>query len=208
MRLASTSSRVRSSGARWSISWWNVRLASSIIAQSSPRISTPWAEKRRGSISFGSLPSTSRPSALASRRAGSIVTTATRSPRSAMPMATAAAVVVLPTPPGPAQMTIRRPASSGSTDVSIRTSGDAAGQELDETLAHRERDRLGAAAGIQLGHHVVQDVLDGALRVAQLHGHLAGGVAGGDQRQHLLLAVGQPGGDVTRVPAVAVDVRE
>src|SRR3954452_19732002 len=208
MRLASTSSRVRSSGARCSMSWSNVRLASSIIAHSSPRISTPWAAKRLGSISLGSLPSVSRPSALASRRAGAIVTTATRRPRSAMPIATAAAVVVLPTPPGPAQITIRRPASRGSTDVSTRTSECAAGQELDEALAHRERDRLGAAAGIQLGHHVVQDVLDGALRVAELLGDLAGRVAFGNQREHLLLAVGQPRRERARVAAVAIDGRQ
>ena len=48
MRLASTSSRVRASGARCSISSSNVRLASSISAHSSPRISTPWAAKRSG----------------------------------------------------------------------------------------------------------------------------------------------------------------
>ena len=95
------------------MSWSKVRFASSIMAHSSPR---PSMSTRRGSLS-----SSSSPSALASRRAGSMVTTATFLPSSASPSATAAAVVVLPTPPEPAQMTIRRPSSSGSIDVSMRT---------------------------------------------------------------------------------------
>src|SRR3954469_15580664 len=167
------------------MSWSNVRLASSIIAHSSPRSSIPCAAKRAGSTRRGSLPSSASPSESASRRAGSIVTTATFRPRSARPIATAAAVVVLPTPPGPAQITIRRPASSGSTDVSTRTNGAEdpcqRAYPSNEAFAHRERDRLGAAARVELGHHVVQDVLDGALRVAQLLGDLAGRMAGGDQ---------------------------
>ena len=65
----------------------------------------------------GSLPSSSRPSEFASRRAGSIVTTATRAPSAAAPMAIAAAVVVLPTPPDPAQMTILRPAMRSVIDL-------------------------------------------------------------------------------------------
>ena len=64
---------------------------------------------------------------------------------------TAAAVVVFPTPPDPAQMTIRFPSSRGSRDVSMRTS--------DQALADREGDSLRAAAGVELGHDVVQDVL-------------------------------------------------
>ena len=107
MRLERTSSRVRSSGARSSISSSKVRLASSIIAHSSPRTSMPWPARRAGSTRWGSLPSSSTPSALASRRAGSMVTTATRAPSAARPMASAADVVVLPTPPEPAQMTMR-----------------------------------------------------------------------------------------------------
>ena len=92
-----------------------VRLASSIIAHSSPRSSMPWPAKRAGSTRCGSLPSSSSPSALASRRAGSIVTTATRAPSAARPMASAADVVVLPTPPEPAQMTMRLPARRALT---------------------------------------------------------------------------------------------
>ena len=57
-----------------------VRLASSIIAHSSPCISMPWPAKRAGSTRRGSLPSSSSPSEFASRLAGSIVTTATRVP--------------------------------------------------------------------------------------------------------------------------------
>src|SRR3954452_13067219 len=187
MRLPSTSSRVRASGASRSISSSNVRLESSIIAHSSPSTST---EIRRGS-----LPSSSSPSEFASLRAGSIVTTTTRSPRSAIPRATAAAVVVLPTPPEPAQITIRLPSSS---DVSMRTSRAAS----DQTFADRERDRLGAAASVQLGHHVVKDVLHVALRIGELLGALARRVPGRDQGEHLLLAVGQPPRDGPRPGAV------
>ena len=107
MRLERTSSRVRSSGASSSISSSKVRLASSIIAHSSPRTSMPWPARRLGSTRWGSLPSSSTPSALASRRAGSMVTTATRAPCAARPMASAADVVVLPTPPEPAQTMMR-----------------------------------------------------------------------------------------------------
>ena len=102
----------------------NVRLASSIIAHSSPRISTPCSVKRSGSISAGSLPSSASPSELASRRAGSIVTTATRAPSAAAPIATAAAMVVLPTPPEPAQTTIRFPSRRGR-EAQIRPSRTA-----------------------------------------------------------------------------------
>ena len=47
------------------------------------------------------------PSAAASRLAGSIVITATFCPRAASPRASAAEVVVLPTPPAPRQMQTR-----------------------------------------------------------------------------------------------------
>src|SRR5690349_1672856 len=182
MRFSNTSSRVRRSGARRSISSSNVRLASSIIAHSSPSASH--------STRCGSLPSASSPSAVASRFAGSMVTTATFLPCWASPRATAAAVVVLPTPPEPAQITIRLPSSSGSSDVSTRTS--------DQALTHRERDRLRARAGVQLRHDIVQDVLHGAFGVAQLLGHFTGGMSGRDQREDLLLAVGELGRDGSR----------
>src|SRR3954469_3213885 len=210
MRLANTSSRVRSSGASRSISASNVRLASSIIAHSSPRTARPSADSRSGAIRTGSFPSVSRPSELASRRAGSIVTTATRRPRSASPRATAAAVVVLPTPPEPAQITIRRPASIGSTEVSMRTRGREtpwsrclpAVPASDQAFAYGEGHRLRTAARVELGHDVVQDVLDRALGVAELLGDLAGRMTGGDQREHLLLAVRERG--LVGAPVVAV----
>ena len=43
----------------------------------------------------------------------------------------------------------------------------------DQAFAHGVRDGLGAAAGVELGDDVVQDVLDGALGVAELQRDLA-----------------------------------
>ena len=51
------------------------------------------------------------------RFAGSIVTTATFAPSAAAPIASAAAVVVLPTPPEPAQTTMRRPSMRSATEL-------------------------------------------------------------------------------------------
>ena len=62
-----------------------------------------------GSTRLASLPSSFRPSESASRFAGSIVSTQTLSPRAAIPVAIAAEVVVLPTPPEPAQMQMSLP---------------------------------------------------------------------------------------------------
>ena len=64
------------------------------------------ASASRGSAS-GWLPSARTPSASASRRAGSIVSTSVRRPRRAASSASAAATVVLPTPPDPTQIAIR-----------------------------------------------------------------------------------------------------
>src|SRR3954447_6473347 len=194
MRLPRISSRVAASGASRSMTSSNVRFASSIIAHSSPRISTPCPAKRDGSTRCGSLPSCSRPSALARRLAGSIVTTATRRPSAAMPIASAADVVVLPTPPDPAQITIRLPSSSGTTDVMARTTPAIPAERRrasDQTFAHGVRDGLRTAAGVELGDHVVQDVLHGPLGIAELLRDLARRVALGDQGQHLLLALRQ-----------------
>src|ERR671914_666567 len=99
----------------------------------------------------------SRPSESASRFAGSIVTTATLSPRSAIPIASAAAVVVLPTPPEPAHTTILRPSTSGATDVITRTFPDGPSRQstnaavLDEAFADREGHCLRSAARVELG---------------------------------------------------------
>ena len=60
----------------------------------------------------GALPSSSSPSESASRFAGSIVSTATFIPRAAIPTPIAAEVVVLPTPPEPAQMQTDAPPGS------------------------------------------------------------------------------------------------
>src|SRR5687767_5322136 len=158
MRFESTSSRVASSGARRSISASNVRLESSISAHSSP--------SKSPSTRRGSFPSSSSPSESARRFAGSIVTTATLRPRSAIPIASAAAVVVLPTPPGPAQTTMRRPSRTSSTlsayadrlalDVGDRDVDGAAPAAADADLerhlhlAHRLREQVPA-----LDAHVV-----------------------------------------------------
>src|SRR3954471_8302485 len=205
MRLARISSRVAASGASRSITSSNVRLASSIIAHSSPRISTPCGAKRAASTRRGSLPSCSSPSALARRLAGSIVTTATRSPWAAMPIASAAEVVVLPTPPEPAQITIRLPSSSGTTDVMARTTPAFPAERRrasDQAFAHGVRDGLGPAAGVELGHHVVQDVLHGPLGIAEFLRDLACRMALGDQGEHLLLALGEPAERGPPVPPV------
>ena len=90
-------------------------MASSIIAQSSPFISTPWLSNRAGSTRSASLPSSFIPSESARRFAGSIVSTQTLSPRAAIPTAIEAEVVVLPTPPEPAQMQMSLPSRSWST---------------------------------------------------------------------------------------------
>src|SRR3954447_25259074 len=206
IRLARISSRVAASGASRSITSSNVRLASSIIAHSSPRISTPCGAKRAASTRRGSLPSWARPSALARRLAGSIVTTATRSPWAAMPIASAAGVVVLPTPPEPAQITIRLFSSSGTTDVMARTTPASPAERRrasDQAFAHGVRDGLRPAAGVELGHDVVQDVLHGPFGIAELDRDLARGVPLGDQREHLLLAFRQARKRVAAVRSVS-----
>ena len=78
-----------------------------------------WSSPGQGpSIRVGWLVRSSRPSALASRRAGSMVTTQARRPSRAAWRAKAAAVVVLPTPPDPQQMTIDRSRATRSMVVS------------------------------------------------------------------------------------------
>ncbi len=80
-------------------SFSKVACASSIVAQSSP---WPTLVTR-----VAWLPRSASPSADARRLAGSIVTTQARLESDASAYAIAAALVVLPTPPGPRQMTIR-----------------------------------------------------------------------------------------------------
>ena len=186
-----------------------MRLASSIIAHSSPSASTPWAASRAGRP-VRLVAELLEPERVASRRAGSIVTTATFSAALGQPQRERGRVVVLPTPPEPAQMTIRFPSSSDSTEVIALTSaqghpdqrtrgdilagpGAARRRAPDQAFADRERHGLRAAARVELGDDVVQDVLHGAFGVAELLGDLPCRVPGRDQRQHLLLAVGERG---------------
>ena len=70
------------------------------------------AEQLRRGISCGALPSVSSPSEVASRRAGSMVRTTVRRPWSAPHSASDAATVVFPTPPLPADTTMRWPATT------------------------------------------------------------------------------------------------
>src|SRR6266540_2338949 len=92
-----------------------VRRMSSIIASRPPgsRSSDPLPRTGRGS-----LESTSRPSAWASRLAGSMVSTQVRRPCCAPRSATAAAVEVLPTPPEPQHTTML-------AEPTIASSGEA-----------------------------------------------------------------------------------
>src|SRR4051812_29138224 len=88
----------------------NVRFMSSIIASSEPPADASTPATTRGVLS-----SSVSPIDCASRRAGSMVSTHTRRPRSAALSASAAAVVVLPTPPAPQHTTIEAVSSSSST---------------------------------------------------------------------------------------------
>ena len=86
----------------------NVRFMSSIIASSEPPVAVSTPSTRRGVLS-----SSVRPIDCASRRAGSMVSTTVRRPRSAARSASDAAVVVLPTPPEPVQTRILRGVEDG-----------------------------------------------------------------------------------------------
>src|SRR5438552_13113725 len=88
-----------------------------MAAHSSPRGLTPAAAKASGDTRFSAFPKPSRPRALASRLAGSTVTTSTLPPcLTATMAAAAAAIVVLPTPPEPDEMAISLAASSCSSE--------------------------------------------------------------------------------------------
>src|SRR5919197_2763688 len=154
MRLRRIRSRVCSSGAWRSTRSSNVRFASSIIAHSSPRISTPASANRSGSTRLSSLPSSGSPSELARRFAGSIVSTATFFPRLAMPSATAAEVVVLPTPPDPAQMQISLPSRRSPTftenDLRSQRPCKAAHRRRSQALLDPVREELDRAH-VELG---------------------------------------------------------
>src|SRR2546427_4607233 len=89
---------------RWTRSS-NVVLVWSIMASRGAG-GSPAASKASSGTRLGLLARACRPRASASRLAGSMVTTQVWRPRRAPSMAMAADTVVLPTPPGPAQMTI------------------------------------------------------------------------------------------------------
>ena len=113
--LASTASRVRRSGACRRMSSSHPALVSSIATWRSPRAPTSAAASTSGSIRVGAFPRASSPSAEASRRAGSTVSTSVRRAwRWTAATPSAAATVVLPTPPEPATRIISRLASSAS----------------------------------------------------------------------------------------------
>ena len=105
-------------------------LVSSIAAHSSPRGVTPAALNAASGTRCSVLPIPSRPSAFASRLAGSTVSTSTFEPWvTAAINAEAAAVVVLPTPPGPQATTISLVAS--------RLSREWVGASAEPSLAGR-----------------------------------------------------------------------
>src|SRR4051794_34183448 len=129
----------------------------------------PTSANRSGSTWCSSLPSSGRPSELASRFAGSIVSTATFSPRAAMPIAIAAEVVVLPTPPAPAQITMRLPSSRSATLTACapaRRRSQLALQLVGEPLEVGEAELGGEQVGQR--EHVAHVLLEapqlGALR--------------------------------------------
>ena len=185
------------------------RRASSPTARRRPRCRRRPAARDRPAAARCRAPRARATSA--SRFAGSIVTTATRSPRSAIPSAEGrrrrrladAAGARADDDPLPFQ---QRLDGSHRTDIGSRVTGTsvrevtsaprgavAARRRIasDQAFADGERHGLRAAAGVELGDDVVQDVLHGAFRVAELLGDLPCRMAGGDQRQDLLLAVGQ-----------------
>jgi len=83
-----------------------VRLTSSTIAESLSAGSRPAARNRRASRRTGRDDSRSIPSASRRRRAGSMVSTPVSSPAIAAAIPSAAAIVVLPTPPVPSTRSV------------------------------------------------------------------------------------------------------
>ncbi len=61
----------------------------------------------------------------------------------------------------------------------------------DRLFADRDRDRVGAAGRLQLAHHVAEVGADGVRGERQLLRHRLGRAAGGDERQHAQLGVGE-----------------
>ena len=106
-----------------------------MAAHSSPLGWAPAPANTSSGMRTSSLPIPFNPSASASRRAGSTVSTSTRPPCSTTAVAaSAAAVVVLPTPPGPQAMTMSLAASSWPTVLGTRRPG---GRSQPQLLAER-----------------------------------------------------------------------
>src|ERR1700722_1374511 len=125
--LARISSLVCGSGACRRIRSSQDCLVSSMAAHSSPRGLSPAARNASSGTRRSVLPIPSRPNALARRLAGSTVRTSTLPPWCTAAMTpAAAAVVVLPTPPGPQAMTISLAASSPSIDPDVSARPDRA----------------------------------------------------------------------------------
>ena len=80
-----------------------------------PRGLRPASRSACSGTCASAFPSAASPSALASRRAGSMVQTRTFPPSSARPTPRAAATVVFPTPPGPTQTAMRFPRSRSAS---------------------------------------------------------------------------------------------
>ena len=130
------------------------RRASAPTARRASRCRAP--RSARGRSARGSLPSSSSPSELASRRAGSIVTTATRAPLGGGAHRERGG-----------RRGLAHAAGAGADDDPL--AGDEVGDRgSDEPLADRVRDGLRAAAGVELRHDVVQHVLHGPLGIAEL----------------------------------------
>src|ERR1019366_255866 len=118
---------------------------SSMAATSSPRRGRPAWRRREADTVTGSAPIPVIPSALARRRAGSMVSTITRlSAVEAMAAAGAALPVVFPPPPLPQQMTTSRPPSTSARrrPRAARTSSSGAFLISARGL-QRRRDRPG-----------------------------------------------------------------
>src|SRR5207247_7041970 len=127
------------------------RTTSSKVRRTSRRTASRWtpapSETRRGRAS-----SVSRPRASFRRGAGSTVSTAVFRPRRAVSTASAAAVVVLPTPPLPTQKRMRRPSSIPSSVIvgsrrQARSGREIGGQARDAARGLRPGEQEGQRNG-------------------------------------------------------------
>src|SRR5258707_1286448 len=148
-------SRVSASGACLRTSSSKVALASSIIAQSSPRISMPARSNRFGSTNLGSFPSSSRPRESASRLAGSMVRTATFWPRAASPAASAAGGGVV-VGDEPVEL------------LGLGVDGSHAGDAREGPGRLQEADSVARGGGVDDHQVVLAALLDPAVRLGEL----------------------------------------